>query len=385
MKINSLIILVVFLTIVSCNSKNSKKEDVVKVETSEATLLQRWSVDRANKWYETQGWLVGANYAPASAINQLEMWQEETFDPDRIDLELRWAEELGFNTMRVFLHDLVWKQNAKAYLERIDTYLELAHSYGIKTMLVLLDDVWDPNPKLGQQKAPILGVHNSGWVQSPGKDVLIDSLQWKRLEHYIKGVISHFKDDKRVIIWDLYNEPGNLNSNSYGEFEPKNKEVHSLNLMKKVFTWAREVNPSQPLCVGVWTSINKPLNQMSAIDAYAYKNSDIINFHCYANAETTRSMVERLASSNRPLICTEYLARAVGSTFKDILPVFKKHHVACYNWGFVSGKSQTIYPWDSWEKPYNQEPELWFHDIYREDGSPYKMKEVQFIKELLSK
>lgn len=356
---------------------------ILAVIVINSTNTQRWSVEKANNWQKEQGWLVGANYAPETAINQLEMWQAETFDPETIDRELTWAEDLGMNTMRVFLHHMLWEQDSIGFIKRIDKYLEIADNHGIKTMLVLLDDVWHPYPKLGKQPKPKPHVHNSGWVQSPGHDVLIDSEKCDALEPYIKGIITYFKNDKRVIIWDLYNEPGNTNGSSYIKLEPKNKEKYSLDLLKKVYAWAREVNPSQPICIDVWTSIHKELDKMSDIDNFAYENSDIINFHCYANAKTTENQVKRLAASNRPLVCTEYMAREVGSTFEEILPIFKKYNVAAYNWGFVSGKSQTIYPWDSWSKTYTDEPKLWFHDIFRKNGDPYITKETDFIKQIL--
>jgi len=134
-------------------------------------LAYRWSQQRANEWFEKNGWMVGCNYIPATAINQIEMWQEETFDPFLIDKELGWAADLGFNTIRVFLHHLVWEQNHEAYLQRIDQFLTIAHKHGIRAMLVLFDSVWDPNPKLGKQPEPKLNVHNSGWVQCPGYEV----------------------------------------------------------------------------------------------------------------------------------------------------------------------------------------------------------------------
>src|SRR5438045_5946418 len=70
-----------------------------------ASTTDRWSEQKANSWYQQQPWVVGSDYIPASAINELEMWQAETFDPKQIDKELGWAEGLGMNTMRVFLHD----------------------------------------------------------------------------------------------------------------------------------------------------------------------------------------------------------------------------------------------------------------------------------------
>ena len=376
MKIRLLVICII-VTFISCQTKQKSSEK------SNINTSQRWAEQKVNEWYQEQGWLVGANFVPSSAINQLEMWQTETFDTTGIERELKLANELGFNTMRVFLHHLLWEQDSTAFIKRIDKYLKISEKNNIKTMFVLFDDVWNPYPKLGKQPEPNLNVHNSGWVQSPGHEVLVDSVKCEKLQNYVKGILFHFKNDNRVIIWDLYNEPGNTNGNSYSKLEPIHKEKYSLNLLKKVYKWSREVNPSQPISIDVWTSVNKELDKMSDIDKFAFENSDVINFHCYANARDTELMIKRLSTSNRPLICTEYMARPIKSTFQKILPIFKKYNVAAYNWGFVSGKSQTIYPWDSWAKEYTEEPDLWFHDIFREDGTPYKQEEVDLIKELI--
>jgi hypothetical protein len=311
------------------------------------------------------------------------MWQEDTFNPKQIDQEFQWAEELGMNTMRVFLHHLLWQQDAQGMIKRMDTFLNIADSHKIKTMFVLLDDVWDPMPKLGKQRDPKPHVHNSGWVQSPGREVLIDSNRNNQLEGYIKGILSAFAKDKRVLIWDLYNEPGNMNPNSYDYLEPENKAYYSLEFMKKVFRWAREVNPSQPITVGVWTGQRKKIEEFSPIDTFAYQHSDLISFHAYDDTESTKTYMKRLAQSNRPIMCTEYMARTAGSTFEGLLPVFKQAGVAAYNWGFVSGKSQTIYPWESWTKTFSNEPETWFHDILRPDGTPYRKSEVELIQKSL--
>jgi len=162
----------------------------------------RWSQAKAKSWYAAQRWLVGGNYVPADAINQLEMWQADTFDPKRIDLELGWAQKMGMNTMRVFLHDQLWQQDAAGFKKRINTFLEIADRHGIKPMFVLFDSCWDPEPKLGPQHPPIPGVHNSGWVQSPGV-AMTDASQYPRLERYVKDIVGSFANDKRVLAWDV--------------------------------------------------------------------------------------------------------------------------------------------------------------------------------------
>src|SRR5712664_413412 len=156
----------------------------------------RWSDERAKEWYAKQGWLVGSNYNPATASNELEMWQAETFDPKRIDLELGWAELIGLNTMRVFLHDLVWKQDAAGFSKHLDAFLAIAATHHIRPVLVLFDSVWDPDPKLGPQAPPRPGVHNSRWLQSPGAKALMDRAEQPRLEAYVRGVVGKFGRDE---------------------------------------------------------------------------------------------------------------------------------------------------------------------------------------------
>src|SRR6266480_6995824 len=167
----------------------------------------RWTDSKANEWYTHQPWIVGSNFLPADAVNELEMWQEDTFNPQEIDKELGWAEALGMNTMRVFLDDLVWQQDATGYQKRIDNFLAIAAKHHIRPVLVLFDSCWDPHPKLGPQHPPIPGVHNSGWVQVPGAMALSDPSQEPRLQKYVEGIVGRFANDDRVLLWDVWNEP----------------------------------------------------------------------------------------------------------------------------------------------------------------------------------
>lgn len=354
---------------------------------------QQWSEEKATKWYAQFDWVTGTNFGPSNAINQLEMWQEESFDLETIDRELKWSAELGFNMHRVFLHNLVWQRNSEKYLERIDRFLDVADKYDMKIMFILFDDVWDPFPVMGKQREPVKGRHNSGWVQAPGREYLEDPSKDPILEGYVKGILSHYKNDNRVAIWDLYNEPANPNTNSYGETSeyktelgPSKKDEHTLRLVTKTFQWAREVNPSQPLTMGIWRGdVSKwdTPSQLPAVDRVMMEQSDVITFHTYDNnIKDVQYKIDQLKKYNRPIICTEYMARTNNNLFQDVMPLFKKENVGAINWGFVSGKTNTIYPWETWEKAYDQEPEIWFHDILRKDGTPYSEEEVQLIKKL---
>jgi len=337
-------------------------------------MNQRWSIEQANEWYASQPWLVGCNFIPSNAINQLEMWQAETFDPETIERELGWAAGIGFNTVRTYLHDLAWQVDPEGFKGRIDHFLEIAARYKIRPILVFFDDCWKRHPRPGVQPAPLPGVHNSGWVQSPGPVVVRRGASvWGRLERYVKDVIGAFANDERILLWDLYNEPGNSLSGK-----------RSIPLLRAVFEWARAANPSQPLSVCVWKN-DKKLKEIPLAE------SDIITFHNYSPAAKLEKQIAELKKYNRPVICTEWLARTRGSLVNTNLPVFAREQVGCLNWGLVAGKTNTIYTWKStfwlfnfWNRMRGRapEPRIWFHDLFRADGIPYDPTEIETFKRL---
>jgi len=369
------IITLFFLNLIilqSCTEKNTKNKEA-SVETR--TI---WTTEQAMEWQTKTGWLVGCNFIPSTAINELEMWQKETFDEETIDRELGWAASIGFNSVRVYLHDLLWVQDSAGFINRMDRFLDIAGSHDIGVLFVLLDGVWNPFPKLGVQPEPKPFTHNSGWVQSPGKDILGDTTRWEPVEAYVKGVVSHFADDPRIHGWDVFNEP----DNKFGEIDLPNKQEMAFKMLKKVFGWAREGNPSQPLTAGIWYGSWHP-DSLNAINKFMLAESDVISFHAYGQPEWSQENIQHLTAYDRPLLCTEYVARGNNNNFHTMLPFFKENQIAGYNWGLVDGKTQTIYPWDSWSKEYTSEPDPWHHDIFRKDGSPYKEDEVELIRGLI--
>jgi hypothetical protein len=149
-------------------------------------------------------------------------------------------------------------------------------------------------------------------------------------------------------------------------------------LLKKAFQWGREVNPSQPLSVGVW---NKDLVDLNH---YQLDNSDVTTYHNYAEPQEHKKWIDSLRTTGRPLICTEYMARTRNSRFDNVLPILKEENIGAYNWGLVAGKTNTIYAWDT-PMPDGKEPKVWFHDIFRKDGTPYSKEEIALIKKLTGK
>jgi glycosyl hydrolase family 2 len=337
------------------NNSNAQKERPV------------WSFEKANAWYKSKGWLRGCDFIPSTAVNQLEMWQAATFDTTTINKELGFAESIGLNCMRVFLHHVAWDVDPEGFKQRMNKYLEIAGKHHISTIFVFFDDCWNATYHAGIQPAPKPGIHNSGWLRDPGKLLYDDPTVTALLEKYVKDIFTTFKNDKRILLWDLYNEPGN---SSYGN--------NSLPLLKKIFQWGREINPSQPLSAGLWSEDLPDLNK------FQLANSDIITYHNYGDEKAHQKYIDTLKKYKRPLICTEYMARLRNSTFFNIMPVLKKQNIGAINWGLTAGKTNTMYAWDT-PIPDGSEPKVWFHDIFRPDGTPYSKKETDFIQSLTQK
>ncbi len=348
-------ICIAFLFGCSEHIKTSGKENV--------KVANRWSVERAQTWSKENGWLRGCNFTPSTSINQLETWQAETFDTLTIDRELGWAEGIGMNCVRVFLHHLAWEVDKEGFKNRMKQYLDIADRHGIKTIFVFFEDCWNPTYKAGKQPDPKPGIHNSGWVRDPG-DLLFENPDLiNELEDYVKDILTTFKKDNRVAMWDLYNEVGS----AYGE--------KSFSLLKQVFTWAREVNPEQPLTSALWDCPS------IRIISFILANSDVITYHNYREPEDHSQVIKNLKAFNRPLICTEYMARKNNSLFSNIMPLLKKNNVGAISWGLVAGKTNTKYGWGE-PMPDGSDPKIWFHDIFRPDGTPYSQKEIDVIKSL---
>jgi len=324
-----------------------------------------WPTEKAWQWYKQQPWICGFNYIPATAINYTEMWQKETFDPKTIDEELALAEHVRFNSLRCVLQYLVWEHDPDGFKQRMDQFLTICHKRGIRVVFCLFDDcVFGPkhDPYLGKQADVVPGWYAHDWSPSPGWSLVKDPKTWPKLQQYVQDVLTRFKDDPRVLMWDLYNEP----TNGIGDV--------TLPLLVKIVDCAQQVNPSQPLTVGVWNE-NKALNDL------AIHRSDIITFHRYSNAAQLEAFISSLEKHGRPLICTEWLKRDWGSV-ADQLPVFARHRVGCLHWGLVNGKTQTQYPWGS--KAGAPEPKVWQHDVFRKDRTPYDPHEIELFKQAIA-
>jgi hypothetical protein len=334
----------------------------------------RWSLARAQEWRARTGWLVGCNFTPSTCSNQLELWQASTFDPTTIDRELGFAAGLGMNGIRLFLHDLVWVTDGAAFLDRVDHVLDLAAAHGIRTVPVLFDGIWDPEPRPGPQRRPRPGVHNSTWVQGPGAAVVADRSRWETLRPYVDAVLGRFGADERVVAWDLFNEPDSPNP-AYLRRDVRAKQRRVGELLELVWDWAAAADPVQPLTVGAYLRVQNPRpHAASPVARTALERSDVVSFHLYGPDETLRRTVATLGAIGRPLLCTEWLARPTSPPAQ--LEVFRELGVGAFNWGLVDGRSQTRYPWTSWVRAAGPSTP-WFHELLHRDGSAYDEAEVE--------
>lgn len=339
----------------------------------------RWSLDRAAAWSDATGWLLGCNFSPSTAGNQLELWQADTFDPTTIDRELGWAAEVvGMNSIRLFLHDLAWLVDPAGFLDRMDRVLDLAAGHGISVMPVLFDGIWDPDPRPGPQRRPRPGIHNSTWLQSPGATVVADPSRWWSLQPYVEAVIGRFAHDERVVVWDLWNEPDSPNP-AYADRDPARKGELIGELLELVWDWAVEVDPRAPLTVGVFLFPARHPERTGPVARTAIERSDVISFHSYEPREGLEAAIDGLARHGRPLVCTEWMGRPRSPV--ELATVLRDRGVGAYTWGLVDGRTQTRYSWLSWYR--RDRPDApWFHELLHADGRPYDEAEAMLLREV---
>lgn len=359
----------------------------------------RWSEAQAQAWWDAQPWICGCNFLPSTAVNFLDMWHPASFDAATIRRELGWAAGIGFNALRTNLPFTVWQHAPERLLEAIEAFLAIAAECRLRTVFCLFDDCEFSGaaPVFGPQPAPVPGVHNSRAIGSPGRDAVLDRRQWPAFEAYVQAVIRRFAADPRILFWDLYNEPGNrmiFGPAGYRQFDAALEE-HSIELMTETFRWARALDPAQPLSVAAWFVPNAAETGQRAYstvaDRTALAHSDITTFHAYVPCERARELIGQLRPLGRPMLNTEWMARTLGSRIDDQLELYRSERIGAFQWGLVQGRTQTHHPWPSpvpnlsaagGRATVGGGSDVWFHDLLRPDGTPYRPAEVRLIERL---
>ena len=354
-----------------------------------------WPKEKAWEWYRAQPWMRGCNYMPASCANRVDQWQElgceERFA--EMERELQVAESIGFNTLRIIVELQgfgVWLEEHDGFMERFERCLEIMDKHNMRAIVVLGNDCMRPKsvwklPKPGPQHYDI-GYHG-GRKQSqhgsfPGEigHSQVDDPELKpKFFAMCEELMTKYREDRRIVIWNIWNEPGNSNRG----------EVSAAPL-KELFELAWKIDPVQPLAADLWRddfgTDPKSKNQAQCV---AGQLSDIISYHCYSDYEHQVRVIRLLRKHyDRPMVNTEWLARIMHNDVFTAYPLYYIEGIGCTCWGFVAGKYQTYEPWESaWKQIEKGTPESktwdmtkWLHDLYRPSLRPYDPKEIDLIK-----
>lgn len=350
---------------------------------------ERWSKERIWEWYNSRPWFRGCNYMSADCANRVDQWQELGFEErfKTTEEELKLMQETGFNTVRLIPEYVVWKEEHDGFMERFERYISLCAKYGISCMIVLANDCMPPKTELW--KKPYVGEQTYDWGYHGGKKhsqhgmhegpaphfYLDDADTREDYFDFVRELVTTYKNDERICVWDVYNEPGNS----------KRKDITLPNL-KKMFEIVREIDPIQPLTAGLFMMRSDESIPLCEIEQFSAENSDIITYHFYRDYNAHVQVIKRLKKFGRPLMNTEWLGRCLHNDIFDLFPLFYLEKIGCYNWGFVAGKYQTYEPWEAtWQKyalgkETNVDFTKWFHDLYRPNHRPYDPKEIAVIK-----
>ncbi len=354
--------------------------------------MARWSKEKAWNWYNSLPWIRGCNFMGSDCANRIDQWQEYGFEEKLATAEKEFAlmESIGYNSIRIIIEYEVWAEQHSGFMKRLDRYLDAADRHGITAMIVLSNEcsvrtsTYVP-PVFGEQFWE-LGYHGGKdfktWYKHGSDErynLLDDPEVAPRYYEMVRELITRYKDDKRVLVWNLMNEPGN------------GRGSKSLPHLKRFFEIGREIDPIQPLCADVWRGMNEG-RATTEIEQFALEESDVISYHSYASYMDNVLILNQLKAYDRPIFNTEWLCRPNGNTIDLMLPLFFLENVGCYQWGFVAGKYQTYEPSQGiWKKYEEQGYEAvksfdftkWQHDLYRPGGRfPYDPSEIEIIKKL---
>lgn len=349
-------------------------------------MKRRWTAEEATEWYEAFPWIRGCNFIGSDCAGRIDMWQsyrsEEHFATAERELAL--AEKIGFNSIRLLVEFDVWYQEHDAFTENLERYIALAASHGLSVVIALANEAaisrgeFSLKP-LGEQSYA-LGYHQGRLPLSPEQAAKpgihpLEVEPWK--SHYlrmVREIVEKYRDDERVVMWNVYNEPGII----IGE--------RAIPLLSALFETVRACDPVQPLAADVWHPV-KGGEISNPIDKVSFELSDVISFHSYTAYRWFVPQIEALKKLGRPIFLTEWLNRISHNDVAEIYPLLYLEKIACYCWGFVVGKTQTNEPWDSLWLQYENgtHPELdftkWQHDLFRPSLHPYDPHEIEIITE----
>lgn len=321
----------------------------------------------------------------ADCANRIDQWQSYGFEErlETTEKELTLMEELGYNAVRILPEFFVWNNEHDGFMKRFDRYLDVCAKHGMSCMVILANDCMPPKgarvDRLGEQTVD-WGYHGGRKVSQHGRfsdigfHVLDDPETAPKYFEMVREIVETYKNDERINIWNVYNEVGN-----------SNRRDITLKNLKKILEIVRSIDPIQPLTCETWSLGTQSVEELPEVERYALEHSDLISYHSYSTYDINIQQIHTLKQFERPILCTEWLARCLHNNVQEMFPLFYLEKIGCYNWGFVAGKYQTTEPWNGLWQDYEKNPGLdidftkWFHDLYRPSFRPYDPKETELI------
>ncbi|MBB3112853.1 GH43 family beta-xylosidase/uncharacterized protein YjdB/lysophospholipase L1-like esterase [Paenibacillus phyllosphaerae] len=295
-------------------------------------------------------WVKGAVFVPTNAVNQIQQWDQ--YDHEINERELANAHTYGINMVRVFVHNLLWKDDSEKMLANLEDFLQLADKYDIKVELVFFDDCWNDYPTLGEQPAPRYGAHNSRWVEGPGDEVKANYAANKAdLKAYVQGIVKAHLNDPRIAMWNIYNEPSNGES---GLMDQVTKQI-----MNDARIWIKDTGSAIPV-----TSTG---GQFSGDPT-----SDFISWHPYEADYPTPYGI------SKEILADETMNRG-SQTVPGVVEHYGDRGIGFVMWEFGIGRDNTRFAWGTDVNPAVSEPAIPFHGVVYPDGHPWQVNDVKAL------
>ncbi len=267
-------------------------------------------------------WMRGANYVPSYARNDVQIWLD--YDPAVIDRELGYAAKLKLNVVRVFLQVAVYETAPQRFLDNFENLLSLCAKHQIQLMPVLFDSCFDP------QVVDLQNYHDKKWMPSPGFSRL-GNQDRPALERYIQAVVGGHRQDRRIVLWDVMNEPESTAHYADGE---RGGRATIDAFVRWALRRVKDEQPNQPLTIG-WAA--QP-NTLAFIDLV-----DVICIHQYCPAAELAKWIREAQHWSRlygkPVIMNEFIGRP-QQPFERALPIVAEQKIGWCFWELMIGRTQ---------------------------------------------
>ena len=227
----------------------------------------------------------GFNYWPSYAMVLDDVM--DRFCPETVERELEGARRLGANCVRVWVSNVSWQRDADRFLKDFAALLRIADGKGISVMPALFNRWVDTDYPVG--------VTDLTTVLCPLSGANRD---------YLRSFVGAFRDDPRILMWDICNEPFFYFPLKLGEDALREMKRAEISYWLECIEAIRELKPVRPLTIGFAGAADRELLPL-------YRALDVISFHPYSSywddgfAKFTDEFIALANECGKPLLCSE--------------------------------------------------------------------------------